>query len=230
MYAKMATPCQQRLSFAIGVGLHYRPGCCSAKVADQVLYAYLKCGGRNSGMGLKALLYGWITYWVISWLTSLGIFYSDIALDSDLHRWLPVIARAESYFVANGQLDFLKKAAWIYEKDFMLLTCMMVWVCLFCRFSLKGSFLTFFRVSSYRQSWISFAGLLVCAGLISTVIFGPDVGQSTRGIYENQLYRLSVFFGAMHSTLVLPPLVSAIAFSLGSFLDPIKDRTTALRH
>ncbi|NWA11635.1 hypothetical protein [Pseudomonas gingeri] len=185
---------------------------------------------RDSGMAVKALVYGWGTYLVVSWLTSLGIFYSDIALSSDLHRWLPVIARAEDYFIAQGQLDFLKKTAWIYEKDLVLLALMLIWGGLFCRFSLRMSFLGFFRVDNYKKSYLGLLMVLGAAYVISAAILGPDIEQSTRGVFSNKLYRFSVLFGAFHHTLLLPTLLPLVAVSISGFLEPLKAPTAALRH
>lgn len=111
-------------------------------------------------MTVKALIYGWVSYLAVAWLSSLGIFYSDIALNSDLHRWLPVIARAQDYFIAQGQLDFLKRTAWIYEKDLVLLAIMLVWGALFCRFSLRLSAIGFLRVTNYRKNYLGLLLLL----------------------------------------------------------------------
>lgn len=176
-------------------------------------------------MAAKALIYGWASYWVIAWLTSLGIFYSDIALTSDLHPWLPVIARAQDYFVAQGQLDFLKKTAWIYEKDFLLLTIMLVWGALFCRFALRLSAVGFLKMANYRKNYLGLFLLLGAVYVITTAILGPDLEQSTRGLFSNKLYRFSVLFGAFHNTLLLPTLLPLIAIGLSGFLEPIKART-----
>lgn len=54
-------------------------------------------------MAVKALLHGWPSYLALSWLTSRGIFYIGITLDSDPQRWLPVISRAEDYVSAHWQ-------------------------------------------------------------------------------------------------------------------------------
>lgn len=179
-------------------------------------------------MAARTLIYGWASYLVIAWLTSLGIFYSDIALSSDLHRWLPVIARAQDYFVAQGQLDFLKKAAWIYEKDLLLLTIMLVWGALFCRFSLRVSAIGFLRIANYRKNYFGLLLLLGAGYGIATAILGPDLEQSSRGIFSNKLYRFSVLFGAFHNTLLLPTLPPLIAIGLSGFLEPMTARS--LRH
>ncbi|AMB86714.1 hypothetical protein AWM79_15945 [Pseudomonas agarici] len=181
-------------------------------------------------MAVKALVYGWGTYLVVSWLSSLGIFYSDIILGSDLHRWLPVIARAEGYFIAQGQLDYLKKTAWIYEKDLLLLALMLAWGALFCRFSLRVSFLGFFRIANYKESYLELIMLLGVVYVIAAAILGPDLEQPTRGIFSNKLYRSSILFGAFHHTLLLPTLLPLLAVSIPGFLDPIDERTAVLRH
>ncbi|WP_442112127.1 hypothetical protein [Pseudomonas sp. NUPR-001] len=177
-------------------------------------------------MAVKALVYGWASYLVIAWVTSLGIFYSDIALSSDLHQWLPVIARAQDYFVAHGQLDFLKKTAWIYEKDLVLLAIMLVWLTLVCRFSLRVSAIGFLRMANYRKNYLGLLLLFGAGIVITAAILGPDMERSTLGIFSNKLYRFSVLFGAFHNTLLLPTLVPLIAFGLSGFLEPIKERTS----
>ncbi len=98
---------------------------------------------------------------LVSWLTSLGIFYSDIALDSEPHRWLPVIARAEDYFVDHGRLDFLRKTAWFHEKYLALQAFMLVWLGLVCWFSSQVRFLGFFNMANYL---VSFPRLPMLAG------------------------------------------------------------------
>lgn len=180
-------------------------------------------------MAIKALLYGWVTCLVVSWLTSLGIFYSDIALGSELHRWLPVIARAEDYFVAHDQLDFLKKTAWIYEKDLALQAFMLVWLLLVCWFSLKVRFLGFFRLANYRHNSLALILFAVGIFMVADVVLGPDLEQSTRGLFGNRLYRFSVVLGAFHSTLVLFPLLPMMALGVGGFLDDSHERFTAWR-
>lgn len=177
-------------------------------------------------MAEKALVYGWASYLVIAWLTSLGIFYSDIALSSDLHQWLPVIACAKDYFIAHGQLDFLKKTAWIYEKDLVLLAIMLVWLALVCRFSLRVSAVGFLRMANYKENYLGLFLLLGAGFLITTVIVGPDLEQSTRRVFSNKLYHFSIMFGAFHSTLLLPTLVPLIAVGLSGFLEPIAKRTS----
>lgn len=181
-------------------------------------------------MTVKALIYGWVSYLAVAWLSSLGIFYSDIALNGDLHRWLPVIARAQDYFIAQGQLDFLKRTAWIYEKDLVLLAIMLVWGALFCHFSLRVSAIGFLRMTNYRKNYLGLLLLLGALYGISTAILGPDLEQSTRGIFSNKLYRFSVVFGAFHNTLLLPTLLPLIAIALSGFLEPIKARERSLHH
>lgn len=177
-------------------------------------------------MAVKALLYGWVSYLLVAWLTSLGIFYSDVALSSDLHRWLPAIANAQDYFVAQGQLDFLKKTAWIYEKDLVLLAVMLIWGALVCRFSLRMSATGFFRMANYRRNYLGLLLLLGAVYWITTAILGPDFEQSTRGIFSNKLYRFSVLFGAFHNTLILPTLLPPMAVGMSGFLEPIEARKT----
>jgi len=173
-------------------------------------------------MALKALIYGWGTYVAVSWLTSFGIFYSNIALSSELHNWLPVIANAQDYFAAHGQLDFLKKTAWIYEKDLALLVCMLMWGAWVCRFSLRLSFAGFFRWANYKANYLSLFFLLLTLYAVVTAVLGPDVNQSTRGLFSNKLYRFSIIFGAFHHTLLLPTLLPLAAFGVSGFLEPIK--------
>ncbi|QXI26080.1 hypothetical protein [Pseudomonas vanderleydeniana] len=180
-------------------------------------------------MAIKALLYGWATCLIVSWLTSLGIFYSDIALGSDLHRWLPVIARAEGYFVAHDQLDFLKKTAWIYEKDLALQAFMLVWLALFSWFSLKVRLHEFFKLGHYRHNYLALLLLLVCIFMVATVVLGPDIEPSTRGRWSNRLYEFSVIFGAFHSTLVLFPLMPMVAMGFAVLLDSSHERLAAWR-
>lgn len=174
-------------------------------------------------MAIKALVYGWITYLVLSWLTSIGIFYSDIALNDEVHRWLPVIARAEDFFVAQGQMDFLKKAALIYEKDLMLLIFMLFFWALVCRFSLRLSFVGFLKVANYKKSYFGLVVLLMCIyGVVSSIV-GPDLDQSVRSIFKNKLYSFNVVFGAFHYTLFFPTILPLVAVGVSGFLEPVKE-------
>lgn len=178
---------------------------------------------RVARIAVRSLMVGWGVYVLLSWLSSLAIFYSDIALSSDLHRVLPIIARAEDYFVAHGQLDFLKKTAWIYEKDLALLAVMLVWLALTCRFGMRMSFVGFFRWSNYKGNYLGLASLAVFAWLFTNTFIGPDEIQSLRGVRVNKLYAFRVFGGAFHFTLLLPTLVPIATAAVVGFLEPIVD-------
>ncbi|XVN13924.1 hypothetical protein QZH47_21645 [Pseudomonas corrugata] len=71
-------------------------------------------------------------------------------------------------------MDFLKRTAWIYEKELMLLAIMLVWGP-FCRFSPRLSAIGFLRVTNYRKNYLGLLLLLWTLYGISMAILGPDL-------------------------------------------------------
>lgn len=172
-------------------------------------------------MTIKPLLYGWVVYLALAWLTSIGIFYSDIAIHNDLHRYLPIIERAEDFFVENKELSFLKKAAWIYEKDLILFMMMLLWGGVCFRYFLRMNFLGLLEVTRYKENAFGLLIVLACMYAILSNIFGSDYQGATRGLFSNKLYLFSTIFGAFNYTVTLPLLFPLIAFGVSGFLKPI---------
>ncbi|MGE8347591.1 hypothetical protein [Pseudomonas helleri] len=172
-------------------------------------------------MTIRPLLYGWIFYLALAWLTSIGIFYSDIAIHNDLHRFLPVIERAEAYFVENNELPFLKKTAWIYEKDLALFVMMLLWGGICSRYFLKVNFVGVLEFARYKENALGIIMVLACVFAILSNIFGPGYEDSTRGLFSNKLYLFSTIFGAFNYTVTLPLLFPLIAFGISGFFSPI---------
>ncbi|WP_295485198.1 hypothetical protein [uncultured Pseudomonas sp.] len=173
-------------------------------------------------MTIKTLLRVWGAYVVLSWVTSLGLFYSGIGVGSDLHRWLPVIAGAEDFFTAQGQLDFLKKTAVIYEKDVVFLIAMLTYMIVVFRYSMGMVPSGFRKLKNYKDNYLGLFAIVLFGYVFYTCIMGPDPTQSMKGIYYNQVYRLSVFLGAFYYTLMLPMLVPLAAAAVAGFLEPVK--------
>ncbi|MEE1925313.1 hypothetical protein V0R50_26390 [Pseudomonas sp. 148P] len=180
---------------------------------------------KKARIATRALLVGWLISIPFSWLTSLALFYSDLPLSSDLHRWLPIIARAEAYFIAHDQLDFLKRAAWIYEKDLALFAIMLLWLALTCRFVLKESFIGFLRWRNYRRHYPYLLFLLAVAAVVTMMVVGPAPGDTGFRLF-NRLYSFSVYSGACHTSQLLPFLPSLVAIGIAPFLEPVEGRET----
>ncbi|MFT0868408.1 hypothetical protein [Pseudomonas sp. CAM1A] len=170
-------------------------------------------------MNVKKYLCIWVGYVLFSWSSSVAIVWSGIAEQGELLRTLPVIAKAEVFFNEQGRMDFLKTTAWIYEKDFLLLLGMLGWLCFVYSRHFGMRFSAFFSVRHYRQNYPALLILLVCLWHVLSELWGPTVGAVPQGLFGNRLYGMSIPFGMLYQTMLLPAVFVLIALSLQGFLD-----------